>query len=559
MDFLTKDNHLAHPLWIDQVDAEQTLLARVASKEISTIEALPLLNLINDGFCIVDLVGVEQTISNLLQELEVIWNQPPFDLAGAGPGHDRPLPLNEGLAIFQRGPGVRLLDIHSHVQAARDLYLHPTIHRLASLALGGEVVATQTLYFEYGSGQPLHRDPWYVNHTPRSHLFAAWIALEDILPESGPLNYVRGSHKFPYYRFPTDDIVFHDPRVNEADRIEARTHLHRQIENSPYPPEAALPKRGQAFLWHGSLVHGGSPVLNPALTRRSLVIHFGRRDTHLRRGAALIHNRINRMFFTTEQYQSNNGEVGWRSPVADLSPADFDAILTATSSDNQPKNVVPRCNLCGGTEFAPGPNQRLSSTGKAPCCIQCGALESQRRQQVFFDAVPAHFFQWRSALQVGKHCMLKQSLFTKVTLANTKQDDSNVLDGVTDREFNFINASHLFEYVCHDQQLFIDIVGLMAPRAMLLIGFAESEKREVSQHFSKPREAFGVVHRYGKDVQDYFASAGLGLQCLRLEITDPCTDSKEILHVFYNNDVDGLLLRDVIGIAKQPALRLLDN
>jgi len=33
-------------------------------------------------------------------------------------------------------------------------------------------------------------------------------------------------------------------------------------------------KKGDVFLWHGMLVHGGSPVKNPALTRKSMVIHY---------------------------------------------------------------------------------------------------------------------------------------------------------------------------------------------------------------------------------------------------------------------------------------------
>jgi len=38
--------------------------------------------------------------------------------------------------------------------------------------------------------------------------------------------------------------------------------------------KAFIAKKGDVFLWHGNLIHGGSPVNNPELTRKSMVIHF---------------------------------------------------------------------------------------------------------------------------------------------------------------------------------------------------------------------------------------------------------------------------------------------
>jgi len=51
--------------------------------------------------------------------------------------------------------------------------------------------------------------------------------------------------------------------------------------------EAFTCKRGDVFLWHGGLVHGGSPIDNPAQTRKSFVVHYST--------AANYHERTARM------------------------------------------------------------------------------------------------------------------------------------------------------------------------------------------------------------------------------------------------------------------------
>lgn len=321
---LTDSNELKHKLWIDDVSAENELAAKRKRGEVDDQESRTLTEFMHNGYAIVDIGDVGDSINALEREVGELWSNPPFDLAAAGPVYGgRPLPLSELAPLVKRGPGVRILDLHSHSSGARDLYLNAKIHRLVNLILGNQPVATQSLFFEYGSTQGLHRDPWYVNHTPRTHLVAAWFALEDIHPDAGPLRYVPGSHRMPWYRFSTGDVVFHDPRVTADERAAALEHLDQQIEKRGHKVQPALPRKGQVFLWHGSLVHGGSPVVNEALTRKSLVIHYGRSDTHPRRGVGMTVRGVTRFFYTEDKYQHVSGAEGFHSPFSGKRPADF--------------------------------------------------------------------------------------------------------------------------------------------------------------------------------------------------------------------------------------------
>ncbi|MFM7170537.1 MAG: hypothetical protein ACKOYH_06760 [Cyanobium sp.] len=63
---------------------------------------------------------------------------------------------------------------------------------------------------------------------------------------------------------------------------EYQKHLLRLIDEHHFQPSIFLPKRGDVLIWHGALIHGGTPMANPALTRRSLVCHYTTVGSHQR-------------------------------------------------------------------------------------------------------------------------------------------------------------------------------------------------------------------------------------------------------------------------------------
>lgn len=555
MNHLTSDNFLTSPLWFDQEDAPQQLQEKLRRKEISETEAKLIAKFREDGYAMLDIDGIDAAIDNLQSGIDRLWKNPPFDLAAAGPGHDRPLPMSEGVKLFGREPGVRLLDIHSHIPGAQELYLNEQLHRLCTVLFDAEAIATQSLYFEYGSTQSLHRDPWYVNHNPRSHLLAAWFALEDIHPDAGPLNYVPGSHKLPYFRFNTDDIVFHDPRVSNEERIAAVADMNRQIAAHDRAPQAALPKRGQVFLWHGNLIHGGSRVVNPAITRRSLVVHFGRADTQKRRGASFFYEGTSRTFFTTAMCGNGAGIRGWGNPLVGITHEKLSPPSTSAAGD-VPVSIGSdhaACSICDGTQFGPGPQGRMSRNGKAPACLQCGSLEIQRMNHRVFAALPEGFLNYRHALQIGVNTGLSAHQFARFEIAPVPTASSMPAFAAMDRQYDLVSMNHTFEYVREDRALFAEVARRMTHRAILHISFSGDAQRDVSQHAV---EAGGVYHLYGKDVESHFDSVRLGLHHLVIEVRDSCTDTVELVHLFVKDLPDLAMLRQYFTLISDRNIRL---
>lgn len=160
-----------------------------------------------------------------------------------------------------------------------DLYLSEPDLRLVALSyrvgaileelLGDEPVICNTLNFDKGSQQADHLDTLYM--TPESHcaLVATWMALEDARPESGPLRYYPGSNHIAPFRFSTGSMHVHGPEMPAWSDYMASAVERMGLEEQRFPA-----RTGDLFVWHALLLHGGSEITDPSLTRQSLVTHF---------------------------------------------------------------------------------------------------------------------------------------------------------------------------------------------------------------------------------------------------------------------------------------------
>ncbi|WP_216916224.1 MULTISPECIES: phytanoyl-CoA dioxygenase family protein [unclassified Synechococcus] len=180
-------------------------------------------------------------------------------------------------------PGLKLNDLHRYFEAARSLaFADPIIHFLDEL-FGSSPGLIQSLTFWKSSEQSLHQDFSYVHHHSRlGHLAAAWIPLEDISDQAGPLVYYKRSHLLTsdqFYDWGGGGILASrdgDPHTAAG----YGPYLEALIKAQGWTPSIYLPRRGDVLIWHGALIHGGTPMGDPALTRRSYVCHYTAAANH---------------------------------------------------------------------------------------------------------------------------------------------------------------------------------------------------------------------------------------------------------------------------------------
>lgn len=314
---LNDRNEIVSDVWVDQDDAGQRLDGLLQCGFVSESEHEKLAHFIEYGYCVVDLELDDTFCEEATRLAAEQFDQRPADLLAASVDQNqgRPMPCSRFPAAFKKGAGFRMLDAHSHVTHFRELMANMRLHRFVNLILNATPVATQSLYFEYGSTQNLHRDPWYVVTTPVSSMVAAWIALEDIDPKSGPLSYIPGSHRLKYKPLKSGDIVFHGSGVDQNDREEHIHDMWDQIREAGLKVKQFLPRRGQALIWHSSLVHGGSRVIDSEMTRKSFVIHFDELRHHDRHAQQISIVGREAKVMATDRISQKNGCVFFENPL----------------------------------------------------------------------------------------------------------------------------------------------------------------------------------------------------------------------------------------------------
>jgi phytanoyl-CoA hydroxylase len=323
---LTAEGLLASDLWVDQPDAHRRIDGRLRKGEITADQAERLRCFVDRGYMTFPSGLPDSVITGIQEQVDRAWREKPWDLAYARVGPMRPLATAD--EAQERKASYRIADLHSWCEPALAAYLHRPVFEHVELILGEPAVATQSLYFEYGSQQALHRDPVFVPTTPPSHLLAAWIALEDIVPGCGPLVYVPGTHRLPYYQFEPGEYRFDHSRYGEKESEAMAEFDRRQAAARGLEPETLLCPRGEVLIWHASLLHGGAAVEDPSLTRKSFVVHFSSRADHkLRRqriaetvptgdGGQAERSRI----FETETVLVRDGCHGFDNPLRGYRP-----------------------------------------------------------------------------------------------------------------------------------------------------------------------------------------------------------------------------------------------
>lgn len=268
---LGPDGLLASDLWLDQPDAHRRIARRLRRGEIDAQQAESLRHFTDRGYLIFSPGFDPATYAAFDDAVERLWLDRPDDVAYA---YHSPLTRFSDARPEHRRPSYRIADLHTFCDAALALYLDRRIFDVLELIFGEPAVATQSLYFEWGSQQSLHRDPMHVWMEPPSHLLAAWMALEDIGPHCGPLTYVPGSHRLPYYQFEPGRFVVYNTRDGPEDLAAAASWDRERCAAAGLRPEILTCRRGDILIWHHSLLHGGSPPENPLLTRKSFVVHY---------------------------------------------------------------------------------------------------------------------------------------------------------------------------------------------------------------------------------------------------------------------------------------------
>jgi phytanoyl-CoA hydroxylase len=291
IDWNSRQNKLP---WFDLPSAEAHIDMKLRNKEIDEPTAMNLRKWVKDGYVVIDSGLSDDIISGYKSDYDDLFhsNKPHLnnvDILGVqhfDPRLDKEISANFKAEVFRKlsdkdkhsvlKSTFRVHDFHNMSPSGQQIFNAKKTQDLINHIFDQQGYPRSSITFLRGSTQLLHQDMAVFHVFPHNYLIGAWYALEDVHPDSGPLVFFPGSHKDSMWK-----------GFNNYPQTQLRTALkpeydgyHNYIDelSKKYERKEFIAKKGQVLLWHGMLIHGGSPLKNRDLTRKSFVVHYLTKD-----------------------------------------------------------------------------------------------------------------------------------------------------------------------------------------------------------------------------------------------------------------------------------------
>lgn len=222
-----------------------------------------------DGFLVLPNFFDSEVVESIQAEIDAVKREQPSDVVidNLANGERTVLSLMQSDAVWR--DRMKINDLYLTRPKVRDLALAPSLVRILWALLGHVPVLCNSLYLEKGSNQGAHVDSLYMTPRTQGHLIAAWVALEDAHEDSGLLEYYPGSHTIKQMQF--SDGSYHEI---ENERHLWQEYMAMSVSDAGLKKRCFEARKGDVFVWHAHLLHGGAPIKDYTLTRKSCVFHY---------------------------------------------------------------------------------------------------------------------------------------------------------------------------------------------------------------------------------------------------------------------------------------------
>jgi hypothetical protein len=176
--------------------------------------------------------------------------------------------------------GYRTGTPYMQVLEIKEIGLYKPLIDVINSLIGEEMGMNLNLTDWQSTERNWHQDDYLNPPHVNGHYLACWIALDDISPDSGPFEFVPGSHKWPVMRGEKVKAMLSEEEQRSPNWPRtAERFLDGVFERKIYEEKTLIQKwdtakKGDVLIWHSWLAHRGSKPNNPELLRKSLIIHY---------------------------------------------------------------------------------------------------------------------------------------------------------------------------------------------------------------------------------------------------------------------------------------------
>lgn len=178
--------------------------------------------------------------------------------------------------IYEYTDRSRLFELWRKSEAVKSLATNRILMETLALLYDKKPFPFGTINFTNPTSQPLHSDIIHFNSYPAKWMVGAWVALEDCDSSNGTLRLVPGSHRWEECDYSHMKIPHPDTREN-GEQLSYREY-DAFIEDLVVAKQAKVlspsVKKGHAIVWPSNLLHGGTPVSDPHVSRNAQAIHY---------------------------------------------------------------------------------------------------------------------------------------------------------------------------------------------------------------------------------------------------------------------------------------------
>lgn len=165
----------------------------------------------------------------------------------------------------------------------KDLGLYPPLmHKLKNL-IGHKMGMHLNLTGWKSTQRNWHQDAYLNPPYVFTHYIAVWFALDNIHPDSGPFEFIPGSHKWPLMRqhllfnyYP--ESMQYDPAWPRLTQDDVAKACDLEIQKRHAKSEFFIANKGDILIWHAGLLHRGSIPKDNSLLRKSFIAHYSSID-----------------------------------------------------------------------------------------------------------------------------------------------------------------------------------------------------------------------------------------------------------------------------------------
>lgn len=177
-----------------------------------------------------------------------------------------------------RYAGKKMMFLYRKSTLINEAALDNKLMKILELLLDKELRLFQSINFIHGSEQRTHSDSIHMSTFPPGNMIAAWVALEDTDDQNGPLHYYPGSHKLPYIDNSHFDNYGTPLRLGNKTNRDYEDFIANLIREKGLKKKILHAEKGDVFIWHANLLHGGEAMMHPENTRKSMVFHYFAED-----------------------------------------------------------------------------------------------------------------------------------------------------------------------------------------------------------------------------------------------------------------------------------------